>query len=479
MATTFDLFEDPWIRVLYDDGTHREVGVRQAMVDAHRIRTLEAEEATLTVALYRLLLAVAQRLAGPFEADEWPRLWEEGLPLEGLETIGEGRWELFPTEGVGFGQDPVGRPELAGVGALTAFADRGAGGMLWQVPQELSMAETARWLLWCHAYDTAGIRSRHLKGKEMGVPTGPAGAAPYTLLVGATLAQTLLLNLVPGERGAAGQGWWERTEAVVERRKGRRPVGVVDLLCWPSRRVRLHADEDGMVREVVITAGDDLKTPEDPGHGARQETDGAYRTVTGRSLKATVPGLAAPDGRQKGRRLTPEVIDFLGERHHLLERVGVSTTTVVFGTQRAVIQDTWTRTWTLPAAALVPGSPAHDRLGVLVEMLALAERAAHHIGQALARPSGDTAQQVGNTRTLIHREWSPHLAPELPDLEEPEALVRCREVLLATVDRHLGAVTRSMGTSFRSTQQVQLGKARACRDRLAAFACEPQAPAQA
>ncbi|WP_435108074.1 type I-E CRISPR-associated protein Cse1/CasA [Nocardiopsis synnemataformans] len=475
-----NLFTDPWIPVIYLDGSHGEVGVRDALTDAARICTVAAEDPTVDVALHRLLLAVAHRLAGEVAPQAWPALWESGLPLEGLEEVGAGRWELLPADGSpGFAQDPVERPEAAPVASLTMWAERGsAAGFFGRIPESLTPAEAARWLLWCQSYDTAGIRAAHGKGRDAGVPVGPAAAAPYTRLIGQSLAQTLMLNLAPGARGPAGTGWWERTEPVVGRRRGRTPDGMVDLLCWPSRRIRLLVDADGLVRGVFVTGGDDLKAPADPGHGADQSYQDAYKRVLPRSLETTIPGLTAPTKRRTAAPVTPEAITWFSDRHHLLDQVRVETTTMATDKYRSTIQDTHARTWDLPAAALVPGTDAHARLVQVRNMLRLADHAVRTAAAAtVPARSSHAPEQAEDLADRARHQWSGDLTPELAHLDSAAGVAQAREALVAVVDQHIGlASQRLRGNPARlAAGTSSLAQARQLRDQLARYGVDSQA----
>ena len=76
---TFDLRTEPWIPVRYVDGKSGEVGLRNALVEAHHIRELDLDNPMETAALYRLLLALTIRI-NPETEDEsaWFDRWDEG-----------------------------------------------------------------------------------------------------------------------------------------------------------------------------------------------------------------------------------------------------------------------------------------------------------------------------------------------------------------------------------------------------------------
>ena len=46
--------------------------------DAHRLQEIADASPLVTVALYRLLLAILHRVFGPPTLDDWERLWESG-----------------------------------------------------------------------------------------------------------------------------------------------------------------------------------------------------------------------------------------------------------------------------------------------------------------------------------------------------------------------------------------------------------------
>lgn len=431
----FNLFADPWIPVVYTEGTATSVGVRTALAEAHRIRALNHAEPMIEICLHRLLLALTHRLCGPVDTPTWHRLWEQGrLPTQGLDQIGQGRWDLFSATGDGFAQDPVQTPQAKPVADMTALADRGAAaGFLWDPPEVLTPAEAAQWLLWVHTYDTGGIRTKHGGGRAMGTPMGALGRRPHTRLLGSTLAHTLLLNLTPGTQAPAGQGWWEHTAPVVERRKGRTPEGMVDYLCWPARRVRLLPEADGMVRQVVVCAGDDLKEHPDPAVGGPQLNLRARVGVNATALTATVPGLVPKQTGKGGRSAapsTPQVIDWLAERHHAVDQVGVETTTLIADVYGAKITDRTQRTLYLPTAALVPGTEQHAHLERAHTMLKTAASGIRDIVQARQHPAANNVSERADAQVeLCIQSWSDEVAAALRGVD----LHRIHRVLSAAV----------------------------------------------
>ncbi|WP_331726376.1 type I-E CRISPR-associated protein Cse1/CasA [Streptomyces sp. NBC_00470] len=121
--------------------------------------------------------------------------------------------------------------------------------------------EAARKLLVLLGYDVAGIKSA--------APTDPAGRGhrvygaqvghvaqlAHMHVVGRTLKDTLLLNLPPQPRSPDDAPVWERPTPDAPMTT-RTPAGRLDALTWPSRRIRLHAGEDGRVDRVAWHDGD-------------------------------------------------------------------------------------------------------------------------------------------------------------------------------------------------------------------------------
>lgn len=55
---SFNLLDEPWIRLMGEDCTVRECTLPQALLESHRYRRLAGELPTQDVAILRLLLAV-------------------------------------------------------------------------------------------------------------------------------------------------------------------------------------------------------------------------------------------------------------------------------------------------------------------------------------------------------------------------------------------------------------------------------------
>ena len=210
----FDLAQEPWIPCREQDGTVTDLGVLHALRRAHALVGLSGDVPTQTFALTRLLLAVLHgALDGPRDLDEWEELWrQEELPVDRIASYlseHRDRFDLFhPTSPFLQVADlRTAKGETSELSKLIADVPNGVpffttrqGGDL-----SLSYAEAARWLVHCHAYDSSGIKSgaegddRVKNGKGYPIGVAWSGLLGGVLLEGATLKQTLLLNLVAAD----------------------------------------------------------------------------------------------------------------------------------------------------------------------------------------------------------------------------------------------------------------------------------------
>lgn len=282
----FDLTREPWIPVLALDGTVTELSPVEVFSRADRLASVVGELPTQCFAIVRLLLAVLHRaVGGPANPSAWEELWHrDGLPVDDVTRYlaqWRHRFDLFSTE-----------TPFMQVAKLTTKAGEGSGleKLIADVPNghpyfttragealtRISPPEAARWLVHAHAFDPSGIKSGALGddrvkgGKGYPIGVGWAGNLGGILMEGATLRDTLLLNLLP--YASSGMDWgtpaddlpvWERPPLSAARESSddmprRRPRGPADLYTWPSRRVRLHRDSTG-VSGVLIANGDPLE----------------------------------------------------------------------------------------------------------------------------------------------------------------------------------------------------------------------------
>ncbi|MFQ6331510.1 type I-E CRISPR-associated protein Cse1/CasA (plasmid) [Nocardia sp. CWNU-33] len=286
----FDLLEQPWIRANDRDGRPRTLSLREVFRYAHELSALTGEVPTQSLAILRLLLAILHRSVKDrtgVTAEIWGDLWRtettvsgekhRTLPLEEIDrylTDNGDRFGLFDPKKPFFQVAGLRSEKDAVSGLDKLIADVPNGEKYFTTRAGVSVdridfAEAARWLVHVHAFDPSGIKTgavgdpRVKKGK--GYPIGVAwtGCLGGVFLEGATLRETLLLNLVLRDMNAERFSDndfppWEREPDGAAARGSAAPTGPVDLCTWQSRRVRLVHDGTH-VTGVVLCNGDALE----------------------------------------------------------------------------------------------------------------------------------------------------------------------------------------------------------------------------
>ncbi len=286
MKHSFDLLEQNWIPIINGDGTARELSLREALVNAHHYQRVSATLPHTTAALIRLMLALLHRVFGPKDAAAWAEIWEAGqfdsAALERYFGPQRHKFDLFDEKFPFFQQrhplveeKPV-QSLLQSVGGGDTFTlfDH----TLDDTPLTLTPAEAARMLVTTQAFGLAGLcHPQH----KLVYNDAPCSRAIVFLLEGKNLFETLLLNLVrynrsepmpwrePGDRPV-----WEVDDPYQDRRNT--PLGYLDYLTWPNRRILLIPEErDGQTRVVRVTTAPGLTLvaeQRNPMHHYRKDT---------------------------------------------------------------------------------------------------------------------------------------------------------------------------------------------------------------
>jgi len=291
----FNLLDAPWIPCLAlapDGAVHREeLGLQTLLERAHEITELTSASPLVTIALYRMLLALMHRVYGPADEDAWWALWKgrkaNAEKLHAYLDEWRPRFNLFDAERP-FYQDAAISEEYAGsIAELTPeqasdsnkvlLFDHGQGAAV----GGLTPAAAACYLTAFHSYAVGGFMSFE-KGQDPKIyksaKAGPLVKGAVLLVRGETLWQTLLLNMVryPREQRTRHPGKhdmpaWERPKDKETTGLARLPDGYLDYLTWQSRRVRLFPDIEGegeiVVRRVAALKGH----PFAPGFERRHE----------------------------------------------------------------------------------------------------------------------------------------------------------------------------------------------------------------
>lgn len=379
----FRLTEERWIPVRLSDGSSEELSLHDAFHRADDIREIGGELPTQTFAILRLLLAILYRAtsARQLTVREWESWGREGLPLPLIDdylAFYADRFDLFDAERPFFQVTDlaIASGGYKGVGPLILdlptrnrlFTNRGGSGAA-----ELSFAEAARWLVNAHAFDPSGIKSgaigdpRVKGGKGFPIGVAWAGLLGGIYAEGATLRETLLLNLVVPGAGVeldpdADIPPWEEVEPdTAAEREGLLPHGPVRLYTWQSRRIRLFREGDRVVG-CIVANGDKL-TPQnrqrhepmtawrfsDPQTKARKHTTYMPRQhqpdqALWRGIAALIPGLSpfVPQHAEPAG-LVPGLVDWIASQElgfaSDASTVRLRSVGVVYGSNNSVVDE--------------------------------------------------------------------------------------------------------------------------------------------
>lgn len=323
---SFNLVDEPWIRVRLAAGGAAELSLREVLARAGEIAALSNDLPTQDFAILRVLLAVLQRSLSPGidpEEDDpagiWFGLWDAPeLPLDKIDLYLDewhGRFDLFDPEKP-FMQVPGLRTASGEVGEVgKAIADVPDGHPFFTMRSgeglsALTCAEAARWLVHLQAFDPSGIKSGAVGdpaakgGKSYPIGTGWAGQLGGVYLEGRDLRETLLLNLVLW-RGSENPDMFSDDDLPAWERPvpgpggtDRQPSGYADVYTWQSRHVLLH-EAGGAVDGLVLTNGDRLSAQNRQG----VEPMTAWKRSAALEKKAGGQQVYLPLRHQSGRAL--------------------------------------------------------------------------------------------------------------------------------------------------------------------------------
>lgn len=419
----FDLIDQPWVPV-QRDGAQVAVSLRQALTEAHHIDDLAPPRPTMVPALLRqvLLPLVVDAFDIPRSEHQWADRWNTGRfdpsAIDDYLEEHRDRFDLFhptqPFAQVGGLQTAKGDtkpsslliPSIASGNNVPLFSAR-----LETEPPDLSPSEAVLWLLHTHCWDTAAIKTgaegdpAAKGGKTTGNPPGPLGQFEAVVPLGTSLFETLLLNtpVVSDGLPPADRPQW-RAEPAGPAWEQRPPHGLLDLLTWQSRRIRLFPSQGSqgpVVREVIVCAGDRLVSDPDlephaawrvdPKPRAGQPARRGQRPRAGRNAWQGLDTLLAleppQDGRSEASRLVKQagdLYDVLGQAYPLR----VLTTGMLYGNQAAVVEHVVADLTPIPMAALRQEQATWELLNRLVAQTETLTRALDRLDAELRRARG-------------------------------------------------------------------------------------------
>lgn len=451
----YNLLDEPWIPVRLIDGTITDVGLLELLRRTTDIADLACELPTQSIAIQRLILAIAYRVATPRDARDWARQWDDGAPTEQMIEYLErwrdrfylfgGRFPFMQVADLRTAKDAVSGLEklIADVPNGEQFFTTRHGRALACIPP----SEAARWLVHAQAYDPSGIRSgavgdSQVKGGK-GYPIGPAwcGHLGLVWLKGKDLDETLVLNLIPASTAAlrgvdSSTDWgacsWEDLEpensvrgdySLLDPAGTPKELSIPRLLTWHSRRIRLVGDLSG-VTGVVLAQGDKLAPQEmrlyEPQSLWRYSTPQSKKFKTdvymprkfeaGRALWRNLPGtlptvttVQGVDKQPKQEFLPSATLSF----HYQLDNASIQTTYpkvmriqavgVTYGPQESTFEDIYSDELTLSVAVM--RVEREDLSAEIDRQVRLTEEIARDVGTLaanLARAAGESGDGAGD-----------------------------------------------------------------------------------
>jgi CRISPR system Cascade subunit CasA len=416
VTTKLNLIEDPWLPVLGQSGP-RLVSIRTALTEARGIREFDGLGPPESVAILRLLVAILVDTFRWEATEEWGEVWREGLfgaaPIVAYLERHVRRFDLFdeshpfyqvaalePTSATGVKPVALAMPEVASGNNTPLFSS-----LIDDRVPPLTPAEAAVRLIALQGFDQAAIKTgvkgdpATVAGKTTGNPTGPLGGLGIVMAMGHNLFETLMLNYPLGSLDEGDCPAWLREDGPSWQR--RPAAGILDLLTWQSRRVRLIPNSDGLIDRVVVAAGDRLDhTPLFEPHTLwRQVKDGPVsnrpaRHQSGRTSWRGLTSLLTLAPSTEGASTSNCLIQLgAAEYDGYLDPaypLDVLSVGVVYGNMSAVVEDIISERIPVPIVALVDGQGRATRetlLGVAVSA-DLVMNALNHLDGDLRRALG-------------------------------------------------------------------------------------------
>lgn len=275
----FNLIDEKWIPVRFNDGTRDELGVRDTLLRAKEIASIEDSSPLVVAALHRFLLAVLYRaLEGPTDPDQAKAWFKTGWPSEKITAYladKRHRFWLFD-EKYPFGQIPTFKPKAwRAWTALAAEHNADTAKVLFDhvdttASGSIEPAAAVRWLL---ATQTFAVSAGKSEIAHTG--TAPSAGSVIAIPVGLNLCDTLLFCLVPQNREVMQADiplWEKEPETMVylkaatklldkktgkekDRAVERGASGLVDLFTWRTRSILFKELPSGEISELGFASG--------------------------------------------------------------------------------------------------------------------------------------------------------------------------------------------------------------------------------
>lgn len=265
---SFNLVDQPWISVVSQGWQRQEVSLTEVFTTWETLKEIQADNPPTTLALYRFLLAILHRAYdGPKGVDHWEQIQQDnGKQAIAYLNQWRDRFDLFHSEHP-FMQDmaltedkavPIYAIHTMSTSKVFSHEHEWSG-------YKVSSSEAARLMVRLQSVDITSLRAFYppqSAGNRSAVNTPTINSANI-LIIGATLKDTLLLNLMQyfpeGEIPTAVLGedipTWESSYAGKPTKSI--PNGYIHYLTYPWRRLNLVPSEDGL-SQLAITMGNSL-----------------------------------------------------------------------------------------------------------------------------------------------------------------------------------------------------------------------------
>ncbi len=261
----YNLIDEKWIPIRFPDGTRRELGICDTLLQSATIEAIEDPSPLVVAGLHRFLLAVLYRaLEEPTDINQAKALFNSGFPGEKITAYLEkwrDRFWLFH-EKYPFGQNPcVPEDQIEPWTKLTAEYNATSNKVLFdhtdaKNPGKRTPKECARWLLSTMTFSISGGR---------GYYPSPSPNAMICIPLGRNLHETLCYNLVPYPNREVMHDdsvLWEREPRTLPLSTPKRiAFGYADLYTWQPRMILLEGGPSNEVKVVRFIAGDGFENP--------------------------------------------------------------------------------------------------------------------------------------------------------------------------------------------------------------------------
>lgn len=296
MQNQFNLIDEPWILVREPDDQVQKVSIRKLFKQAQSYTELAGETAPQDFAILRILLAISvvvlmrwdengnrELLDDEDDAfDRWKCVWKQGhYPSNAvdqyLDEVKDRFWLLSDSHR--FMQHEIAKQgrdyessKLIGCISESYNKKRLFQSRSGEAKTKITPDEAARWLINLNAFDDAAYKNsaqlkediksgRRTKDSVCPVAVSWVGRLGAIYAKGSSLFETLMLNSVLLRNGK--ELWeeyvplWEKeNEEVLEQNSVIQPDDFCALMTFPSRRLWLNVDQEGMIVGVNDVGGD-------------------------------------------------------------------------------------------------------------------------------------------------------------------------------------------------------------------------------